>query len=255
MGELCMPRILWTVVALAAIVATGGQSDAAFISTTDRGWYDNTGFHIPDNTNYITGFIPADPDFPDDSPAATYRSFYTFNLVGQTLQYLSAALVVYNPGAATDFGPGYSSPDATETITLFGVTTPVASLTNGTGGVAAFNDLGTGPVYGSAVMSAADNGQFVTITLNATGLAALNAARGGSFAVGASVTSLSGQQTAEEFVFGFSGVSSNPQYGATFLNVVPVPAPAGVVLGLIGAGSFGIGGLGRRRLVGKPAVI
>ncbi|MFO0848203.1 MAG: hypothetical protein U0871_06570 [Gemmataceae bacterium] len=234
-------RAFWFGVAIAVGLSAGvpPAGSAAIITTADRGWYNDTGFHIPDNPNYITGFAPADPDFPDEFPAQTFHSFFTFNVPSLSGPFVQAALVAYNPGGVDDFGPGYSSPDASETITLFGVTTPMDTLISGAGGVAAYTDLGTGPVYGSGVVTAADNGRFVRIELNPTGLAALNAARGGSFAIGGAVTTLSGQTAAEEFVFGFSGFRlgfpGSPQDGDTFLDVVSVPVPAGLLLGLLGA--------------------
>jgi hypothetical protein len=88
---------------------------------------------------------------------------------------------------------GYVSSDASETYELYDVTTPLASLTDRTGGVAAYTDLGSGTSYGSRAFSAADTGVApVTITLNAAALANLQAAAGARIGLGGALTTISG---------------------------------------------------------------
>jgi len=50
------------------------------------------------------------------------------------------------------------------------VSTDLTTLAAGTGGTAAFTDLGTGTSFGSVVVSAASNGQNVDVALNLNGL-------------------------------------------------------------------------------------
>jgi PEP-CTERM motif len=81
----------------------------------------------------------------------------------------------------------YDSLDPTETLFLFDVSTNLASLRAGTAGVAAYNDLGTGVVYGSRVYTAADQNQIRSISLNAAALGAIQNSSGGSFTLGGSL--------------------------------------------------------------------
>src|SRR5262249_18422442 len=63
--------------------------------------------------------------------------------------------------------------------------------------------------------SAADNGQIVATTLNATGVSALNAARGTQTAVGGALTTVSG--TATQDVFGSTGGGTDSKQLVLFL--------------------------------------
>jgi hypothetical protein len=73
----------------------------------------------------------------------------------------------------------------------------------------------------------------VDIQLNATGLAALNAHLGGTFAIGGELATLN-----QEFIFGSTG-TRNPADSNTQLSAMsranPVPAPPGAILASIGA--------------------
>ena len=111
----------------------------------------------------------------------------------------------YSPALAVegDSGNGFQSADSTETYELFSVETSIAILTAGTGGTSAFADLADGTSYGTRVFSVADNGTLVSIALNASALADLNAATD-LFALGGTVTNLA-VGGGLEFVFGFTG--------------------------------------------------
>jgi len=148
------------------------------ITASDRGWYNQTGLHTPSNLNYITGFGGTDIGGDD----LVYRNFFVFDLADSPFPYTSATLRLAMPTPN-----GYVSTEASETYTLYDVTTPIASLVAGTGGVSAFEDLGSGVVYGTATLTAADMGTVVSIALNAAGLAAINAADGGLWAIGGSL--------------------------------------------------------------------
>ena len=199
-GELEGNETLATAQALPASPPGGGrrwltgslENTVQSITATDSGWWNGGGEHESFNTNYVTGLIEG----------VEYRSFYVFDTSGINGTVVSAALQAYNPGIAVDFGDGYISPDPTETFTLFDVTTPVAQLTaGGVGQTAIFDDLGAGPTYGSYVASPADNGQFVTVPLNAAGLALVQG--GGPVAFGGVLTTLGGADV--ELLFGYSG--------------------------------------------------
>lgn len=68
------------------------------------------------------------------------------------------------------------------TLEIYDVTTSPATVASAATSVAVYNDLGTGTMYGTAVATV--NNEILTIALNPDGIAAINAARGGSFAIG-----------------------------------------------------------------------
>jgi hypothetical protein len=96
-----------------------------------------------------------------------YRSFFGFDLGGVT-GTITAATITFGSGAAS-LDPN---------LGLFAYTGSYSNLVNGTGGVAAFDDLGSGASYGTAVVSTS----FIifTVMLDAVALADLNAAEGGT---------------------------------------------------------------------------
>ena len=218
-------RVVVGVVFVAGALAFAPAADAVVIEASDSGWYVDSGFHNPGNANWIAGAC-ASCAIPGD-----YRDFFVFDLSGVGL-VSSAVLTILNPAN------GFSSPDPTEAFTVFDVSTPVASLAAGTGGASAFADLGSGTSFGSVLTSEASEGSLVSIVFNAAGLAALNGARGGLFAIGGAVTTLGG--TPNEWVFGFSGAAG--QERSLELEAAAVPEPASLLL--LGAG---LGALGLRK--------
>ena len=95
-----------------------------------------------------------------------------------------------------------------ETFSLFDVSTAIANLmASGNGQVGIYNDLGTGASFAAQSVSAANNGQIVPVNLNAAGLAALNAARGGQMAVGGAVTTIAG--TINQSIFAGTGLAND----------------------------------------------
>jgi Ca2+-binding RTX toxin-like protein len=129
------------------------------------------------------------------------RTETTFNLSAATPTIIGAELRVFSPASS------YNSVDPTETYSLFDVSaTPAALDTNRASGdvtgAGIFNDLGTGTVYGTRIVSAADNNTTVAIALNAAALAALNAAIGSTISLGGAITSLTG--TATQTIFGLT---------------------------------------------------
>ncbi|MBA3485130.1 MAG: hypothetical protein H0T51_25315 [Pirellulales bacterium] len=109
------------------------SAQTVVIPHTDRGWYAETGFHNPSNSNYVVGdwrtflFAPADS-----------RNFFVFDLSSITQPIASAKLALSVLSSLG--GAGYNSVDPSENYELHDVTTSIATLLNGTGGVAAHTD-------------------------------------------------------------------------------------------------------------------
>jgi hypothetical protein len=115
-----------------------------------------------------------------------FRSFFNFDLSSITGTITSAELRL----GYDRFG--FSSPGPTETLGIFDVTTSIPALVAGSGGLSAFADLGSGTLYGSAVLPTSNPADgTASITLNTSALAGLNAEQGGQFAVGGALTALS----------------------------------------------------------------
>ena len=202
-------------------VLTVTSASAATINATDSGWYSAAGMHVAQNQNYIGG----------DVTGSERRNFVVFDLTAVASEITSASVLLYNPDNALPGLRGYVSPDPTETYQLHQVDTAIATLTAsnvGAAGMQIFDDLGTGTLFGERVMSAADNGTTVAIALNADGLAALNAARGGLFAVGGAISTLG--SFGDEYVFGFSVSIGNPDVRQLAFETASVPEPTMLML-------------------------
>jgi len=162
------------------------------VNAVDSGWIQSNGSHTSTNNNYLVGLQTGPVEF---------RDYATFTLSPWTPTIISAELRLFNPVI------GYSSPDPTETYTLFDVSATAAALdttrlVGDATGITIFNDLGTGTIYGTRSVSAADNNATVAIVLNADAIAALNAARGATISFGGALTTLAG--TAAQTMFGGS---------------------------------------------------
>ncbi len=138
---------------------------------------------------------------------------------------------MYNGASPPNTEDGYISRDPFETYALYHVATDIGILTSGAGGVGAYDDLAAGTFYGSIDVSAADNGAFVEVELNAAAIAALNST-GGKFAFGGNITTIGHPIDVQESVFWYSHQSPDVQL------VVKVPAPG--AMALLGLGAVGV---------------
>jgi hypothetical protein len=212
--------------------AGGASADTITRNTIDRGWFDSTGRHNSDITNYVAGFVPF-PGTPE-----TYRNFFVIDLTAITEPVLGARLILRNPLAnESELGApaGFASPQGQETFTLFDVSTPASVLQNSqVGQTGVFADLGGGVIFGTVDLDATVNGTDVAIVLTEEGVAAVNAARGGLWAVGGAITTLDPANTTEpERLFAGTNWPNSAGDGRTYLELkVPAPGAAVVMLGL-----------------------
>ena len=217
------------------------SAHAATLNAVDRGFYDISGLHTPTFLQYFVGDNPGD--------TSEYRNFFVFDLTSVSGPIVSASLHL---PTATSF-----SVDPSETYGIFDVGTAVASLTAGTGGVAAFSDLGTGTQLGSVIVTGVPvplevyyqlGGTFVDVVFNAAGLAYLNAHLGGLTAVGGALTTLNAVNTSNDTDLEYLFAQSAPPFGTftpqLILNAVPIPAAAWLF-----GGALGLLGVVRRRSV------
>jgi hypothetical protein len=149
------------------------------INNTDGGWYSVQGIHDPTNSNYLVGDNRIGSCTPSVACQDDFRNFFVFDLAGVTQAIASAKLAVWVPSPPD----GYKSADPNENYELHDVITPIATLLDGTGGVPAHTDLGSGVVYGSRLMTTADMGKTVEIILDSSAIAAMNSTHG-LFAIG-----------------------------------------------------------------------
>ena len=158
------------------------------------GFYAHDGFHVANN--YATGWYNA----PSNDEA---RSYFVFDVTGIPGTVLGARIHV----AASPAGQSlYKSPDPSETFKLFAVSTSLATLTNGSGGSAAFTDLGDGEEYGGFTASVATVRPLTNIPLNFAGVSYINGATG-KVAFGGTITTLA-KGDADEYIFNSTNVTN-----------------------------------------------
>ena len=141
----------------------------------DSGWYRNgvSPIHISDYQNYIVG----------DVDTVAYRNYFVFDISdisALSASVTSASLKLYSYEVTSD----------DTTYRLFDVTTEIHTLIDAPYTPSAFDDLGSGIVYGSHLYNSADSKTFQIIPLNGDLLVNLNAAiqsKVGHFAIGGAV--------------------------------------------------------------------
>jgi hypothetical protein len=163
--------------------------NATAITLTDSGWYTSIGENQPTNTNYIIS---------TDYYGRAFNDFFVIDLSGVSGPITSATLTV-NAFFA----------NSSQLVTFYDYTGSVSSLLDGTGGVAAFNDLGSGAVYGQLALSPSDNYTYVSVTLSSAALTDINAAisnNQSTFVIGGSIAAVPEPENYALMLVGLSAV-------------------------------------------------
>jgi hypothetical protein len=220
-----------TLFSLVACCFIEARADTIVINATYTGWYRNDGTNNADGSggsitgpslyNYVVG----------QTVPETVRNYFVFNLSGVTgLETLtSSQLRIFSPTSSLpSFGSGYGSTDPREIYAVYDVSTDPNTL--GTArGVSIFNDLGTGILFGTVIVTLqSSNGLVVTTDLNAAAIAELQQ-NSGLFAFGGTLTTLDPTRTTPEFIFGGTGIgqprdSVRLVLSGSRVEVVPEPA-------------------------------
>lgn len=136
---------------------------------TWRGWHTTSVSHTNSNDNTLTGA----------SGATIYNSYFVFSLAGFTATTITEVKLELEVES-------YGSTDANETISVWDVSTPSATVEASGTNAGVFNDLGGGVKYGMATISAASVSPTtpVQFTLAAQANTDLKTKLGGEFVVG-----------------------------------------------------------------------
>lgn len=132
-----------------------------------RGWQSNSATHSSTNDNTITGV----------SGAGTYNSYFVFSLAGFTATAIDSITLELELER-------YESGDASESFTVWDVSTATTTLETTGANATIFNDLQTGMSYGTQMAAANQVTQILQVTLNAQARTDLKLRLGGEFAVG-----------------------------------------------------------------------
>jgi len=225
------------VAALCANIICTGTAAAANVTVNAV----TSGFYVSTGSAFSGGYFVGNSLLL--SPPGEYRAYVSFSLAGISDPVTAATLRLSMPNG------GYISPDATEGVGVFDVSTNLALLTSGSGGVGAFADLGTGLQLGSTTVSSSSNGTNIDFTLNLNGINYINAGLGNSIAVGLAGTTLSFSSSATEVFFNNSGAAGlNRQL---LLVTSPIPEPATALVMAVGLalmlGRVGVNSRAQRR--------
>lgn len=154
------------------------SSSPTVVTATDSGWIGSDGQSVASPTNphlenYAVGWDPVDFEV-----AIVLRDFFVFDLSKVSGTITSATLDLYMPPQT-----GYLSYEPSEAYQLTSSSTSPNEITGlfpqgSSDGVTIYNTLGTGTVFASTTVSAANQGTTVHIALNAAGLAFLNSNEG-----------------------------------------------------------------------------
>ncbi|MGA3144659.1 MAG: autotransporter-associated beta strand repeat-containing protein [Verrucomicrobiota bacterium] len=176
----------------------GVTNKTVTLNAVDSGWYDNTGYHVPLNQNYLVGRLGAN----------TYNNWFVFNVPVFSGSIIHAELLI---NCYTNV-----SPYGQETYLLRQVTNSISALEAGGSGLTnIYNDLGDGGIYGIRNVFVVESGQTAIIPLDVQFFNDATAASGSQIALGGSIPNL--DPTNNQYLFGNSyGNPADVQLRLTF---------------------------------------
>jgi hypothetical protein len=177
-------------------------SASTIISSFAQGWVNaqGNGNGAGDGNNTFTGYS-----------STLYNSWAAFNIPTGTFGSASLNLM-----------PDTCCATQSENINIYDVTTLFAALQGSTGGVAAYNDLGSGSLYGAASLLSTP----VSVLLSAQALTNIDASAGNIFIIGFMNTSVTPSGSDNGIYTNGSSSANAPQLVLT----QPVPEPASIAL-------------------------
>lgn len=249
-----MKAAVFTIVAVAAMQAVVAAE--VIVPTTNRGSIDVFGsvFASYGEAYQVRAFGS------NGVRGEVTRNYHIFDLANLAGTVTAAEITFFHPGENGSGGSAsYDSPDPSETITFYEVSTPAATIEAEQDAITVFGDLGSGDVYGTLTADPSVNtvdatGSFQTISLNATAIDAIQAAidAGADWVIGGSLTTfaatgaeLSGSNpNANERIFRGSLTDAFANIGLIstdlkLTGVIAIPEPCSVVYAL-GIASLGL---------------
>jgi hypothetical protein len=172
------------------------------IMTTNKGWYDSSGFNDPNNKGYGVG--------ENDVGSTILRDFFAFHLPALSGQLIKAQLLLYTAIL--------TSPEGVETYELHDVTTPIPTLLAGGSGLTnIYDDLADGILYGGREIYVSESPYIAAVPLNGAFKMAAAAASGSDIALGGSISTLDPTPNNELY---FGGGGGAPQDTVLFLGLI-----------------------------------
>ncbi|MEM9111388.1 MAG: PEP-CTERM sorting domain-containing protein [Planctomycetota bacterium] len=245
-----MSKSICLLAAMSALVAPVMSVASVSVETTNRGSIGNFDTGSAFFNQFTLGFTPEYHVWAfgvpvDDVPLRfeVARNYHIFDLSSLSGTATSATISFFHPDGAVGT-TSYNSPDPTETMTLYEVTTDSSVIESQPGAFEPiFNDLGDGTVFGELTASSANDGAYQTITLNAAALAAIQDAidNDTDWVVGGALSTIQfdpdllpgGNPLENERIFRGSAGESSPTI-LTIEGVVPEPSS----LALLGLGGL-----------------
>jgi hypothetical protein len=208
-------------IATITILMSSAASAAVTINSFAQGWVNSEGAG--------NGAAHSNNTFTGNEFGVRYNSWAAFYI--PTGVFTSAQLEVL----ADTYG--VSTPNL---INMYSVTTSYSALANRTGGVAAYNDLGNGSLYGFANMLSS----LTTTNLGGTALQDINAAAGSIFVVGFTNATLNQQNPShvDLGIYTNGGEDGHPTLTLGTAGAVPEPATWAMMIA-----GFGMAGVSLRR--------
>lgn len=144
----------------AQLVLQEGSQTVTLSDGGFQGWVSSNTFNFtgpdPVNTSYMAGVYAG----------STHNNFFVFNLASVTRPVTSAKLQLYAGTISTELN--YS---------LYNATQAISALTNGNSpNLALYDQLATGPIYGSLNISSGNSLHSLMLTLNSAAVTQINAA-------------------------------------------------------------------------------